>query len=143
MSRWLLLIAAIAACGGEPRQPAADSSTPDNTEPDIITDADTLGPQPVEPAFRLLGNEPFWNLTIDSTGIRFRTPEDTAGLRFGFTHAVMVGDSLRWNSVGDAGMIEAVVAAAECSDGMSDKVWPYRSRVTIGAQRYTGCAERR
>ena len=82
MSRRLFLIAAIAACGGEPRQPAADSGAPDSTEPDIITDADTLGPQPVEPGFRLVGNEPFWNLTIDPTGLRFRTPEDTAGLRF-------------------------------------------------------------
>ena len=135
-------LVALAACGGTPR-PDADTATPDSTEPDVITDADTLGPQPVEPGFRLLGTEPFWSLTIDSTGLRFTTPEDTAGARFGFTHAVMAGDSLRWNSVGAAGAIEAVVAPARCSDGMSDKVWPYRASVTLGTTRYTGCAERR
>jgi uncharacterized membrane protein len=141
-------LAGLAACAGAPDRRGSDTAgpataAPDSTEPDFITDADTLGPQPVEPAFRLLGNEPFWNLTIDSTGLRFRTPEDTAGLRFGFTRAVAVGDSLRWNSVGDAGRIEAIVAPATCSDGMSDRVWLYRARVTIGTRRYTGCAERR
>ncbi|MGQ0646627.1 MAG: hypothetical protein ACT4P7_03590 [Gemmatimonadaceae bacterium] len=84
-----------------------DSTVPDSTDPDIVTD--TLGPQPVSPAFRLIGNEPFWGLTIDSTGMRFRTPEDTAGLRFGASIPVMVGDSLRWNSLGEGGTIEAIV----------------------------------
>lgn len=122
---------------------AAVTAAPDSTEPDVITGADTTGPELVEPSFRLVGNEPFWNLQIDSTGLRLRTPEDTAGKVFGFTHAVRVGDSLRWNSVGDAGVIEAVVAPEKCSDGMSDKTWPFRARVVIGKTTYTGCAEKR
>jgi uncharacterized membrane protein len=30
--------------------------------------------------FRAVGTEPFWALEIDSTGLRFRTPDDTAGI---------------------------------------------------------------
>ncbi|MBC7897791.1 MAG: hypothetical protein H7066_20395 [Cytophagaceae bacterium] len=138
--RWIVGVA-LMACAGETER-HADSAAPDSTKPDVITEADTTGPEPVEPAFRLLGTEPFWNLQIDSVGLRFRTPEDTAGQVFGATRAVLVGDSLRWNSVGDAGMIEAVVAPEQCSDGMSDKTWPYRARVVLGKTTYTGCAEK-
>jgi uncharacterized membrane protein len=143
MKRHLHWIAGVCllACAGETAR-TVDSAAPDSTEPDVITEADTTGPEPVEPAFRLLGNEPFWNLQIDAAGLRFRTPEDTAGQVFGATRAILVGDSLRWNSVGDAGIIEAVVAPAQCSDGMSDKTWPFRARVVLGKTTYVGCAER-
>lgn len=136
---WIVGVSLLACVGETVR---TGDAAADSTEPDVITEADTSGPEPVEPAFRLLGNEPFWNLQIDSTGLRFRTPEDTAGQVFGATRAVLVGDSLRWSSVGDAGMIEAVVAPEKCSDGMSDKTWGYRARVVLGKTTYTGCAER-
>jgi uncharacterized membrane protein len=142
---WIPGIACMAlACAGEARRPSdSASAVPDSTDPDVITEADTTGPEPVDPSFRLIGTEPFWGLFIDSTGLRFTTPDDTAGQRFGFTRAVLAGDSLRWNSVGDAGEIEAVVVPATCSDGMSDKVWPYRARVVVGRTTYEGCAEKR
>lgn len=145
---WIVgLAVCVGACTRETR-PATDSTaavtaTPDSTEPDIITESDTTGPEPVDPAFKLIGTEPFWALYIDSTGLRFTTPEDTAGQKFGSSRAVLHGDSLRWNSIGDAGMIEAVVVPAKCSDGMSDKEWPYRARVEIGSRKYEGCAEKR
>ena len=136
------------ACTSEPprlvgRDADSGTSAPGSTEPDVITEFDTLGPAPIEPSFRLAGNEPFWSLTIDSAGLRFRTPEDTSGQRFAATLAVLHGDSLRWNSSNDNGMIEVVVAPARCPDTMADKVWPYRATVLVGKARYTGCGERR
>ena len=150
MRHALALAACLAvACRGPARdassdtaRAAADTSAVEPTEPDIITEADTTGPGPEVPRYVLFGNEPFWSLTIDSAGLRFRTPEDTTGVRFGTTTPVLVGDSLRWNSVGDEGMVEAIVAPARCSDGMSDSTWSYRARLTIGKREYTGCARR-
>lgn len=101
-------------------------------------------PPPADPAFRLLGTEPFWSLSIDSTGFRFTTPEDTAGRRFPASRAVMAGDSLRWNTLADDGTdVEVVVAPADCSDGMSDRKWTWRARVQLGSRTWQGCAERR
>jgi uncharacterized membrane protein len=136
----LLLLAACARQG----QPASDTALVTEAEPEIITDADTLGPSPELPTFQLIGTEPFWGLRIDSVGMTFTTPVDTAGERFPSSTPVLVGDTLRWNSLDSAGrMVEAIVITAPCSDGMSDKVWSHRARVIIGREQYDGCAERR
>lgn len=135
----LLLVACTRA-----EQPARDTSTANATEPEVITDADTLGPAPEAPAFQLIGTEPFWGLRIDSAGMTFTTPVDTAGERFPASTPILVGDTLRWNSLDSAGhMVEAIVITAPCSDGMSDKRWSHRARLTIGRDLYEGCAERR
>ncbi|MBK8248537.1 MAG: hypothetical protein IPK85_14180 [Gemmatimonadetes bacterium] len=125
-------------------QPANDTATVAATEPEILTDADTLGRQPEPPVFQLIGTEPFWGLRIDSNGMIFTTPVDTAGEQFPPSTPVLVGDTLRWNSLDSAGhMVEAIVITAPCSDGMSDKRWSHRARLTIGGDLYEGCAERR
>jgi hypothetical protein len=133
MSRWLF-IAAIAA-RRRASQPAADSAAPDSTEPDIITDADTL--RRSRWSRRLLGNELLepHHHPPGSASARRRHREQVR------VHARRVGrDSLRWNSVGDAGMIEAVVAVAECSDGCRTRCGRIARDRRAG---YNGCAERR
>lgn len=138
---WSLLIAAACARG---EGTLGDTASMTETEPDIVTAADSLAPEPVLPTFQLIGTEPFWGLRIDSAGMTFTTPVETAGERFSRSMPVMVGDTLRWNSLDSAGRaIEALVITGTCSDGMSDKQWSHRARVTIGRDRYEGCAERR
>jgi uncharacterized membrane protein len=136
---FILFAAFVTACA--PRSDQPDDSAA--TEPDVVTAEDSAAAVPPGPAFRLLGNEPFWNLQIDSTGIVFRTIEDTAGNRFPATQPVMVGDTLRWNSVNEVSEVEAIVVPQECSDTMSDRKWPYRAIVIIDRRRLRGCAERR
>lgn len=134
---WVVLLF---ACAPQSERAQATDSMP-VTEPEFVTDEDTLGPEPVEPAFQLAGTEPFWGLRVDSTGLWYSTPDDSAGKRFAFTRAVLHGDSLRWNSLAQDGTpIEAVVVRRKCSDGMSDIAWEYSGRVTLGAVRYDGCA---
>ncbi len=135
----LLAVACTAA-----REAPLDSTAITETEPDTVSASDTLRPEPREPAFQLIGTEPFWGLRIDSTGLVFTTPMDMAGEHFGASRAVMVGDTLRWNSIDSAGRIlDAFIVPGTCSDGMSDKVWTHRAWLAIGKSRYEGCAERR
>lgn len=139
---WWSLVLVVACARGEGTP--TDTTAIVETEPDIVTAEDSLAPEPALPAFQLIGTEPFWGLRIDSTGMTFTTPVDTAGERFSRSMPVMVGDTLRWNSLDNAGReIEALVITGTCSDGMSDKQWTHRARVTIGRDRYEGCAERR
>jgi uncharacterized membrane protein len=91
----------------------------------------------------LIGNEPFWNLEIDSTGMVFRTPEDTVGNHFPPSQPILVGDTLRWNSANQVSEVEAIVVPQSCSDTMSDKTWTHKAIVTIDRRRLEGCAERR
>jgi len=91
-------------------------------------------------AYRAFGNEPFWSVTIDSNGLRFSSPEDSAGVRFPAVEPVANGDTLRWSSKSEKGKIVVVIWRGSCSDGMS-KTWAHSSAVKLNETDYVGCAE--
>ena len=109
---------------------------------DSSSRTDSAEASPVE-AFRAVGNEPFWGLEIDSTGLRFRTPDDTTGMHWPSMSPVVKGDTFRWVGRTERGEIEASIWPARCSDGMSDRTWQYTAAVRIDTTRYEGCAESR
>lgn len=92
-------------------------------------------------AYRAHGNEPFWNVTIDGTGVRFTSPEDSAGVTFPSVEPTVSGDTLRWASQSDKGRIVVVIWPDSCSDGMSDQIYTRASAVKLNETSYQGCAE--
>ena len=92
-------------------------------------------------AYRAFGNEPFWSVTIDSRGLRFSSPEDSAGVSFPAVEPVANGDTLRWTSKNEKGSIAVLIWRGTCSDGMSDKTWSHASNVKLNDTSYVGCAE--
>ena len=100
--------------------------------------------EPPRPAaFRAAGTEPFWALDIDSTGLRFRSPDDTTGVHWPQPSSRVSKDTLQWRGRTARGEIEASIWPGQCSDGMSDRVWSYTAAVRVDTTRYTGCAETR
>lgn len=133
-----------------PKAPSGDvaaSATPDTStgarRDSVARPAAPAFPMVPGPAFRLVGNEPFWAVHIDSTIIRYTTPDDTSGTRFPPVKPLQLGDTLRWTSSSPQTIIEAWVVPESCSDGMSDRTWPYRASVQVGDRKLQGCAERR
>jgi uncharacterized membrane protein len=120
----LLFLAALLACRPAAPPPAVDS---------VVT-------TPPVRAFRVIGTEPFWGIRIDSTGIRFSTPEDTAGRRFPLVVPVSSGDTLRWVGVAERDSFDISIWGATCSDGMSDQVYAFAAAVRIAGTDYRGCA---
>ena len=92
---------------------------------------------------RALGTEPFWALDIESSQVRFRTPDDTAGVVFPAPTRTLAGDTVRWSTQRDTLRIEARVWPGTCSDGMSDRQYPYTASVMFTGTIYSGCADRR
>ena len=99
-------------------------------------------PAPAAPArsFWVAGNEPFWAIQIDSVGIRYRTPDDTAGVRFPPMAPIVRGDTLQWVGRSERDTFDIVVWKGSCSDGMSDREWTWTARVTVGGTSHHGCA---
>jgi uncharacterized membrane protein len=95
-------------------------------------------PKPL--VFRVVGTEPFWALEINATGLRFVTPEDTAGARYPMSSPVSSGDTLRWHATMGGRTLDARVWPAACSDGMSDRIWTHRALVRVDSVTYRGCA---
>jgi uncharacterized membrane protein len=96
-----------------------------------------------EGAFRAIGTEPFWALIIGAAGLRFMTPEDQAGILWPPISPSSQGDTLHWSGRTERAAVDARIWAASCSDGMSDRVWPYTAVVRVDTLTHHGCAESR
>ena len=92
--------------------------------------------------YRAFGNEPFWSVTISQEGLRFDSPEDSAGVRFPAVQPVASGDTLHWASRSDRGSINVRIWPGSCSDGMSDNQWSLSSAVRLNETTYAGCGEK-
>lgn len=92
-------------------------------------------------AFKALGTEPFWALELTSHGMRFSTPEDTAGIRFPSIEPTTAGDTLRWTGETERTRIDVRIWPEQCSDGMSDRTWTHAAVVQVDTTTYRGCAD--
>ena len=93
------------------------------------------GPPPApSPAYRAVGTEPFWGLTIDQSELTFTRPE-----------AQPVVQPRPEPIIGIAGEIYQTprlhvnIVHARCSDGMSDRTYPDKVQVDVDGQRFEGC----
>ena len=123
---------ALAACSREPdeRQAPAAQAAP----APVLADVDLT--QPV----RVLGTEPFWGLDITSAGLVY-SGVDRPEQRADNGGPTILGTSASWSETTDGGAVLKVdLFATECSDGMSDRIYPLTARVEIGDETLAGCA---
>jgi uncharacterized membrane protein len=125
------LLVGLAACAGAGSERGTDSTAA--RAPATVADTAVV-------TFHVVGNEPFWALEITASGLRFRTPEDTAGALFPRVAPSAAGDTLTWAAAAGSRRIEARLWPSACSDGMSDRVWTHRAIVRVDTTTYQGCA---
>ena len=92
-------------------------------------------PAPPPAPYRALGTEPFWNVLIDERNITFIQPDaqpiaqPTPPVIHGFAGEIYQTPRINVN----------IVHSPECSDGMSDRVYPDRVQVTVDGRQFNGC----
>ncbi|HEV7227708.1 hypothetical protein [Brevundimonas sp.] len=122
---------ALAACG-EARAPEEPAPAP---EPAPVLGGVDLG-QPI----RALGTEPFWGVDIGPEGIAYEgvdRPREVAPrgeVELMGTMAVFTGTTDKGRA------ITVTLIDTDCSDGMSDRLYPLTARVEIGEDTLQGCA---
>lgn len=130
-----LAVLALAACGEA--SPPTEPSTPAPTPAPVLGGVD-LG-QPV----RALGTEPFWGVDIGADGIAYEgvdRPREVAPrgeVQLMGTMAVFTG------TTDQSRPITVTLIDTDCSDGMSDRLYPLTARVEIGDETLQGCAASR
>lgn len=103
--------------------------------PMLILTACLSHPPPAAPPYRATGTEPFWNVLIDPINITFIEPEAapiiqrTPPVINGFAGPIYQTPRIGVN----------IVRGQQCSDGMSDRVYPDRVQVTVDGRRFEGC----
>jgi len=119
----------LAACHQQPNGAPANGAA-DNSQPyDGITASETL---------HFVGTEPFWGGQVTGSALTYTTPEDQAG------QAVQVERFAGRGGVSFTGMLggeEFVMMATPlaCSDGMSDRSYPFTITLEIGKDTRAGC----
>ena len=97
------------------------------------------------PATRLraVGTEPFWGARIDGRCVTYSTPDVPDGTRI-WTRLTDSAGQRVWTGALDGRRfvleIEKAVGAS-CSDGMSDRTYPFHATLQVGDTREKGCAE--
>jgi uncharacterized membrane protein len=99
----------------------------------LLTACMSMPPSP-SPAYRALGTEPFWSLSIDSRNLVFSRPDAQAVVQP--RPKVIIGIA---GEIYRTRRIDVNIVHARCSDGMSDRVYPDKVQVTVDGTRYEGC----
>ena len=107
--------------------------------PFLFTLAASLGgcmsiPAAPPPPYHAVGTEPFWNLLIDEHNITFVEPEKAPVTQP--TPKVIIGIA---GEIYQTPRINVNIVHAQCSDGMSDRVYPDKVQVTVDGRRFNGC----
>ena len=127
-----LLLLSLAACSeGQPTAPAPAEPP---AQPAVLDGVDLTQP------LRVLGTEPFWSVEITPDALiytRVDQPEQRAP-NHGATVQGTVATYATSTNLQQA--LNVMLIATECSDGMSDRVYPLTARVEIGDDTLTGCA---
>lgn len=86
----------------------------------------------------LTGTEPFWAIRINGAEATYSNPEHPEG--FAFAVARFAGN----NGLGLTGTlfgapVTITLTPGKCSDGMSDRTFPYVATVALGEETLRGC----
>lgn len=166
MIRSLLFSAALilSACGQAPQGPAqsdgsgngplaAEPPPPPGTDEANATPQPQADAQPQSPclfqdgkivpanAIRAIGTEPFWSARVEGRCVTYSTPEDQGGTRV-WTKFSGTAEKGRWTgALGGRPFVMETRPESECSDGMSDNLYPIAVTLTVRGELRSGCAE--
>ena len=91
-------------------------------------------PAPPAAPYHGLGTEPFWNLVIDDRNVTFIQPDAAPIVQP--KPPVIVGFA---GEIYQTPRINVNIVHGQCSDGMSDRVYPDKVQVTVDDHRFNGC----
>lgn len=132
----------IAACGA-PQEGAGGPAEAASAGPAIIdddaTDAETFSAIGPAEMVRFTGTEPFWGGQVSGTALTYSTPDDPDGAEIAVTRFAGRG-GVSWSGTHQGGRLVLAVTPGECSDGMSDRTYPFVATLEVGGEQRSGCA---
>ena len=121
---------ALAACGAADPRAADQLPGDDSTRP-----FDGIAPDEV---LHFTGTEPFWGGEVGAGTLTYETPENLDGSQIEVQRFAGRG-GLSFSGVLDGAPLEMLVTALPCSDGMSDRTYPFTVTLQLGEETRNGC----
>jgi len=88
---------------------------------------------------RFTGTEPFWGGEVTGKTLTYSTPENQDGTVIAVERFAGRG-GIAFSGLLDGAEFEMMVTPLECSDGMSDRTYPFTATLEIGEDKRNGCA---
>lgn len=128
----LICMAALLVCACQPH--GGSASVPG----DASDHAPFAGIAP-EDTIHFTGTEPFWGGKASGEALTYSTPDNPQGTsiavkRFAGRGGLSLSGSL------DGRQFDLTITTGECSDGMSDRTYPFVATLKIGEENRNGCA---
>jgi len=118
----LLMLLALGACQAKPGPPTI--------------------PAGLVPPLHALGTEPFWSVDLRDGRLTITRP-DHAAVSGAATLVQTAANSALWEATAaDGRTVRLAVTVASCSDGMSDRTYPFSVDLRVGTEALKGCAAR-
>lgn len=139
----LFLGLALTACEGAPGGTAAPSGDAPNTQSTTgIGDTEDTRPYAgigEEEVLHFTGTEPFWGGEVSGGTLTYSTPENIDGTQ------IAVERFAGRNGLSFSGTLEGAefvmaVTPGACSDGMSDRTYPFTVTLQVRGEQRQGCA---
>ncbi|WP_269514929.1 COG3650 family protein [Brevundimonas subvibrioides] len=128
----MILMAAPGGCS-KPPETGAEPAPETVTAPVVIGGVDLARP------VRVLGTEPFWAIDIADQDLVLTRP-DGAEVKAPVASPIVTGTTAVYTGTTDSGQtVVLTLIATECSDGMSDRLYPLTARVELGEETLNGC----
>ncbi len=87
---------------------------------------------------RFSGTEPFWGGTVTGTSLTYTTPDNPDGARITVERFAGRG-GLSFSGSLEGAAFEMMVTPLACSDGMSDRTYPFTVTLKLGEELRNGC----
>ena len=88
---------------------------------------------------QLTGTEPFWGGTVAGNRLTYTTPENAGGSVASVARFAGRGD-LSFSGELDGLKLDMMVTPRQCSDGMSDRAYPFSVTLKLGEETRSGYA---
>lgn len=99
------------------------------------------GARLANPPLKATGTEPFWAAEIVGRCVTYSHPENIEGTRIWTSYRPAPGGGGTWTgALGAHAFVLRARPQAGCSDGMSDRRYPYAVTLSVGGEQRTGCA---
>ena len=88
------------------------------------------------------GTEPFWGGEVAGTRLTYTTPEDPEGQTITVKRFAGLGGmsfSGEMDVAGNVAAFDMAVTPGDCSDGMSDRTYPFSITLQLGDELRNGC----
>jgi uncharacterized membrane protein len=124
------LALALAACGGQEETSTLPGDIDDHQAFSAIGEGETV---------HFTGTEPFWGGEVAGSALTYTTPENIDGSRIEVSRFAGRG-GLAFSGTLDGAAFDLLVSEGTCSDGMSDRSYPFTATLKLGEEQRLGCA---